>query len=187
MKKEVKYCGKKKNAHWSKQFIFWNSSPLVEEKFYLITCPLNTLAIFSPMLYNDPKVIKCQVGQHMQCGERFHFWPTSFSLVYTHPRPRLLSKESNGVGWKFVSLGTCVLSRVTNKGACSFIVLSCSSYKVSRKETLAQDLQYSCCYGAHIFLSTKKHLVYIQNMCFSHKASPQMVQGSQNCTCLYLW
>jgi hypothetical protein len=65
-------------------------------------------------------------------------------------------------------------------------LLSRCTYKVSRKKTLAQDLQYSCCYGAHIFLSTKKHLGYIQNMCFSHAASPQMVKGSQNCTCLYL-
>jgi hypothetical protein len=97
MKKEAKCCGKKKNGHWSKRFIFWNSSPLVEEKFYLITCPLNTLAIFSPMLYNDPKVIKCQVGQHMQCGERFHFWPTSFSLVYTHTPPYPFSRKNQMV------------------------------------------------------------------------------------------
>jgi hypothetical protein len=121
------------------------------------------------------------MGQHMQCGKRFHFWPKSFRLVWPPPPP---SQESNGIGWKFVSLGTCVLSWVTNKGTCSFIVLSRSTHKVSRKKTLAQDLQYSCCYGAHIFLSTKKHLEYIQNMCFSHKASPQIVKGSQTCTCL---
>jgi hypothetical protein len=135
-----------------------NSSPLVEEKFYLITCPLNTQANFFCqcfMMTQKSSNVKWANTCNVQCGERFHFWPKSFSLVYPTPSPR---KESNGVGWKFVSLGTCVLSRVTNKGTFSFIVLSCSTYKVSGKKTLAQELQYSCCYGAHIFLSTKKHL-----------------------------
>jgi hypothetical protein len=91
---QVLWKEKKKNAHWSKQFIFLKFVTSCEEEILLDNMPSRyTSNVFLPMLYDDPKSHEISNGPtHVMCNVKRDFTldPKSFSLVYhrpAHPTP----------------------------------------------------------------------------------------------------